>query len=163
MVVRWNLAGLLDSRGRPSSAGSVLRLVTRRISRPFLGLSPLGLRPRCCCLLHSPNEVLGLGLLATNFTPTLTSPYAGSQNNLQLIVQRRKNASRGLTIDNAMQPMQETQWCNRRATSCNVLGTLALNHTILHSGTNDHTYWKAQEMQNVTQKSLQWLPTSPHS
>ena len=130
---------------------------------PFPGLSPLGFRPGYYCLPHSPNEVLGLVLLTTNFKPTLTSPYAGSQNNLQPIVQRRKNANKGLTIDNAMQPMQETQWCTRRATSCNALGTLALNHTILHSGTNDHTYWKAQEMQNAAQKSLQWLPTLPHS
>ena len=102
-------------------------------------LSPLGFRPRYCCLPHRPNEVLGLGLLARNLNPTLTSPYTGSQNNLQSIVQRRTDAIRGLTKCKAKQPMQETQWCYCKATSCNELGTLALNHTILRFGTNDHT------------------------
>ena len=140
VVVRWSLAGLLDLRGRPSSAGAVLRLVTCKISHPFPGLSPLGFRPRYCCLPHSPNEVLGFGLLATNFKPMLTSPYAGSLKNLQSIVQRRTATNRGLTLCNAKQPMQKTQWCSRRATACNALGTLALNHIILHSGTNDHMH-----------------------
>ena len=144
VVVRWSLAGLLDSRGRPSSTGSVLCLVTRRISHPFPGLSPLGFRPRYYCLPHSPNEVLGFGLLATNFKPTLTSPYSGSQGNLQSIIQRRTAANRGLTMCNAKHLMQETQWCCRSFNSYKELGTLALNLTILHSGTNDHTQWKAQ-------------------
>ena len=113
--------------GRPSSAGSVLRLVTRRISHPFRGLSPLGSRPRYCCLPRSPSEVLGPDLLATNLKPTLTSPFAGSQNNLQSIVQMRTTANRGLISCNAKHTMQRMHWCSRRFTSCNVLGTLQLN------------------------------------
>ena len=134
VVVRWGLAGLLDSMGRPSSAGSVLRLVTRRISHPFPGLSPLGSRPRYCCLPRSPSEVLGPGLLATNLKPTLTSPFAGSQNNLQSIVQRRNTANRGLTNCNAKQPMRRMHWCSHRFTSCNALGTLQLN-------SHNSAYW----------------------
>ena len=65
-------------RGRPSSAGAVLRLGTRRISHPFLGLSPLGFRSPYCCLPHSQCVVLGPGLRATNFTPTLTSPFCST-------------------------------------------------------------------------------------
>ena len=85
VVVRWGLAGLLDSVGCPSSVGSVLRLVTRRISHPFPGLSPLGSHPRYCCLPRSPSEVLGPGLLATNLKPPLTSPFASRLKNLQPI------------------------------------------------------------------------------
>ena len=143
MVVRWSLAGLLYLRGRPSFAGFVLRLVTRKISHPFLSLSPLGSRPRYCCLPRSPNEVLGPDLLAMNFKPTLTSPFAGHKN-LQSIVQRRGNANRGLTLYNAKQPMQETRWCYRKFTSYKELGTLALNRTMLHSRTNDHKQKRSQ-------------------
>ena len=113
-------------KGCLSTTGSVLCLVTRKISHPFPGLSPLGFCPRYCCLPRSPNEVLGPGLLATNFNPTLTSLFAGSHNNLQSIVQKWRNANRGLTRCNAKPPMQETQWCWQTFTSCNALGTLAL-------------------------------------
>ena len=65
-------------RGRPSSAGAVLRLGTRRISHPFPGLSPLGFRSPYCCLPHSQCVVLGPGLRATNFTPTLTAPFCST-------------------------------------------------------------------------------------
>ena len=129
VVVHWGLAGLLDSVGRPSSAGSVLRLVTRRISHPLPGLSPLGSHPRYCCLPRSLSEVLGPGLLATNLKPTLTSPFAGSQNNLQSIVQRRNTANRGLTNCNAKQPMRRMHWCSHRFTSCNATGHPAAQFT----------------------------------
>ena len=125
--------------GRPSSAGSVLRLVTRRISHPFPGLSPLGSRPRYRCLPRSPSEVLGPGLLATNLKPPLTSPFAGRLTNLQPIVQRRNTANRGLTNCNGKQPMHRMHWCSRKFTSCNVLGALQLNsHNPAHWNDRSH-------------------------
>ena len=140
--------------GRPSSAGSVLRLVTRRISHPFPGLSPLGSRPRYCCLPHSPSEVLGLGLLATNLKPTLTSPFAGSLRNLQSFVQRRTTANRGLTLCNAQHTMQRMHWCRQNFTLAMHWAPCSSYHTILRLGTIDHTERKVQSGQDVAQTPL---------
>ena len=132
----------------------MLRLVTLRISRPFPGLSPLGFRPRHCCLPHSP--------ICSPWTwPSGYESHAHTDlpshlwsKTLQSIVQRRTDANRGLTMLNAKQPLQETQWCYPKFTSCKETSTMALNRTMQSFVTNDHMQKEAQETQHATQKLL---------